>query len=172
MAETARLSEDHRHQVHMVHLDAEPLHLDTGVVLVNRAHSLREAPFQGPIENPLPALRNPYGVVLVVVRAVGTQPDLPSVSIAQSIRLPAQGCSRCRRSGWRIRIQRCHRLDIQEEHNYPVVIYTLGPDLMCIPRDRFIYWVYPCLYAISKLYYPIFRLTPATTRIIIHAFPS
>jgi hypothetical protein len=70
--------------MHMAHLDAELLHFDIGVILVNRAQPLRENPFQLPLENPLPVLRNPHEVVVVVVRAVDTQPDLHPCSISQS----------------------------------------------------------------------------------------
>jgi len=68
----------------VVRLDADLLDLDRGMVLPNVAQLLRQKVFEGPLEDPPPVLRNPDEVVLVMIRSLGAQPDLPAAIISKN----------------------------------------------------------------------------------------
>ena len=57
----------------MVYLDTELLDLNLRVVLLNLKQPLLQKQLQFPFQHPLPILRNPYDVILMIIRTVGTE---------------------------------------------------------------------------------------------------
>jgi len=69
--------------VNAVHSDTELLNLDLRVMPLNLARSLRQEVLELPLEEPLPVLGNPGEVVLVLIRSMGAQPNLPAPIISE-----------------------------------------------------------------------------------------